>query len=121
MLGPDEADALILVPSAMKVAVARPKETMENTLAQELAEAMNRSTGAQEQMAQAIQTQSYQMARLIGAVSTNPQPIPVTNILPSTSTAPARRLPPRIVPISTSSGESSGLRRLDPHHPELRN
>jgi len=59
MLGPDEADALILVPSAMKVAVARPKETMENTSAQEVAEAMNRSTGAQEQMAQAIQTQSY--------------------------------------------------------------
>jgi len=103
-LGPDEADALIRAPSAVKVAVPRPEEATENTLAQVVAEVMNRSIGAQEQMAQAMQFQSYQMARLIGTVSTNPQPIPVTNTAPSTCATPT----PRIFPISTSSGESSG-------------
>ena len=107
-LGPDETDALIRTPSATRVANSRPEETTENMLAQVVAEVMNRSIGAQEQMAQAMQSQSYQMARLIETVSTNPQPIPVTNTPPSTSTIPTLRLAPRIVPISTLSGESSG-------------
>jgi len=68
MLGPDEADALIVAPSAVKVAVPKPEETMENKFAQVVAEVMHRSIGAQEQMAQVMQTKRYQMARLIGTV-----------------------------------------------------
>ena len=72
--------ALVRVPSDVKVAVPMSEEAAENTLAQVVAEVMNQSIGAQEQMAQAMQTQSYQMARLIGMVSTNSQPIPVLNM-----------------------------------------
>jgi len=77
-LGPDEADTLIRAPSATKAVILRSEEAAEKTLAQVVTEIMNRSIGAREQMAQAMQTQSYQMARLIGTVSTNSQSIPVT-------------------------------------------
>ena len=111
-LGPDEADALIRAPSATRVVAPRPEEKAENTLAQVVTEVMNRSIGAQEQMAQAMQTQSYQMAQLIGTVSTNShpnsRPIPVVSALMPTSVFPTLRQPPRIVPVTTSSGESSG-------------
>ena len=64
-LGPDEVDTLIRAPSATKAVIMKPEETVKNTLAQVVTEVMNRSIGAQEQMTQAMQTQSYQMARLI--------------------------------------------------------
>jgi len=111
-LGPDEADTLIRAPSATKAVVLKPEETPENTLAQVVTEVMNRSIGAQEQMAQAMQTQSYQMARLIGTVSTNSHPnshhLPVVSASIPTSVFPTLRQPPRIVAVTTSSGESSG-------------
>jgi len=118
-LGPDEADTLIRPPSATRVVAPRPEEKVENSLAQVVTEVMNRSIGAQEQMAQAMQTQSYQMARLIGTVSTNSHPnshpIPVVIAPMPTSVFSTLRQPPRIVPVATSSGESSGRSSFGPH------
>jgi len=108
MLGPDEADALIVVPSAVKVAVPKPEETTENKFTQVVAEVMHRSIGAQEQMAQVMQTKRYQMARLIGTVSTNPVLPPLAPM------APIPRLAPRIIPATTSLGENSGLQSSRP-------
>jgi len=116
-LGPDEADTLIRAPSATKAVVPRSEETAENRLAQVVTEVMNRSIGAQEQMAQAMRTQSYQMARLIGTVSTNSQPILVTNTPTSASAFSTHRMAPRIVPVTTSSGESSGSSSSGPSSP----
>jgi len=108
MLGPDEADVLILAPSAVKVAVPKLEETTENTFALVVAEVMHRSIGAQEQMAQVMQTQSYQMAHLIGTVSTNPVLPPLAPM------APIPRLAPRIIPATTSLGEKSGPQSSGP-------
>ena len=103
----DESDTPIRVPSATKAVVPRSEETAENTLAQVVTEVMNWSIGAQEQIAQAMQTQSYQMARLVETVRTSSQSIPVTITPTPTSAFPTHRMTPRIVPVTTSSGESS--------------
>jgi len=78
-------------------------------------EVVNRSIGAQEQIPRVMRTESYQMARLIGTVSTNSQPILMMNTPTPTSVFPTLPRPPRIDPISTSSEESSRHFRPDPH------
>jgi hypothetical protein len=50
-LGPVEEDALVRAPSAATVTAAKTEKAMENTLAQVVAEAVNRSIAAQEQIA----------------------------------------------------------------------
>lgn len=119
-LEPDVEDTLIRGPSVVRVDVPKLEETTENALAQVVAEVMNPLIGAQEQMAQRMQTQSYQIAPLTQVVSTNPQPIPVTNSHLSTSTIATLLLSPESSLSGVNQEKALDLCHLDHRHLEPR-